>query len=275
MNPSTTPTEPQSPHTPPPDDRQAAAADPLSKLHKMSTTAGVGTTEYVAINPLSVAAVLFGLASALVTFAAIFLVIPAVAVVLGLVALRQIRNSSGTQAGRGLAWTGIGLAVLFAALLGSRQVMEILATRDDMARVEALVVVFGNDIAARNYDAAYAKMSPDFTGRVTKDEFASLWNRVQDSEFYGNIAAMRSNGIIKFEDADATRGGTIAVIDLKDKDGRVRNEKDRKSITVRKRGGDWLVDDVPEFFPKRIQLDPRGGPPGSMVTPERPPEAQQ
>src|SRR4051794_3103875 len=142
--------------------------DPLRSLHKMSRTAGLGNNEYVAVNPIAVASVLFGLASGLVIFDAIFLIVPAVAVILGVAALYQIRHSNGTQTGRGLAILAIGLAVLFTAVLGSRQIMQIVGTQGDKRKIDQLVRDFGADISARKYDAAYARMGPGFTGRVPK-----------------------------------------------------------------------------------------------------------
>src|SRR5438046_4707720 len=81
--------------------------DPLARLHKMSTTAGLGTTEYVAINPVSVTAFFAGLASGLALLDPILLAVPVLAIVLSIVALHQISRSAGTQTARGLARGGL------------------------------------------------------------------------------------------------------------------------------------------------------------------------
>src|SRR3954452_11695166 len=91
--------------------------DPLSSLYKMSRTAGLGTTEYVAINGAAVTAAILGLASALAIMADVLLVIPLVGIIFAIVALRQISHSSGTQGGRALAWAGLVLSLAFAAIV--------------------------------------------------------------------------------------------------------------------------------------------------------------
>src|SRR4051812_49836216 len=85
--------------------------DPLRSLHKMSRTAGLGSNEYVAVNPIAVASVLFGLASGLVIFDAIFLIVPAVAGILGAVPLYPIPNNKGTQTRRGNSLLAVRLGV--------------------------------------------------------------------------------------------------------------------------------------------------------------------
>jgi hypothetical protein len=245
--------------------------DPLRTLHKMSRTAGLGSNEYVAINPFSVAAVFFGLASGLVIFDALFLVVPAVAVILGLVALYQIRHSNGTQTGRGLSWLAIGLAVLFTALLGSKQILQIIGTQSDKRAIAQLVRDFGADISARNYDAAYAKMSPRFTERVDKKAFVEEFNgRLQDNPNYGAIQGMEWNGLVNF-DVDARTNdpiaGSVAIITVKNKsEGVEREGKDRRDIRFRKRGDAWKIDDMPEFFPPP---PPTPSPSGMSISPGR------
>src|SRR5436190_20522337 len=81
--------------------------DPLARLHKMSTTAGLGTTEYVAINPLAVASIFLGVASLLALLDNLLLAVPVLAIICSVWALSQIRNSGGTQSGRALAILGL------------------------------------------------------------------------------------------------------------------------------------------------------------------------
>src|SRR6478736_4490875 len=91
-----------------------APPDPLASLHKMSTTAGLGSGDYVAINPVAIFAIIMGVASALALFEeTILLLLPAAAIVGAIIALRQIGKSSGTQTGRGLAIAAIVLALIF------------------------------------------------------------------------------------------------------------------------------------------------------------------
>src|SRR5213596_2432440 len=105
---SQTQTDPsQSPPGQPPDD------DPLAHLHKMSTTAGLGSGDYVAVNGAAVFALLLGLASALALLDELLLVIPLTGIIIAMVARRQIRQSNGTQTGRGLVALGVLLMLVF------------------------------------------------------------------------------------------------------------------------------------------------------------------
>src|SRR2546423_11097563 len=101
------------------------APDPLASLHKMSTTAGLGTTDYVAINLLAVTAAVLGAASALVVMSDYFFVIPCAAIICAIIAIRQISGSAGTQTGRGIALAGALLAIGCSAVQGSRELIEL------------------------------------------------------------------------------------------------------------------------------------------------------
>ena len=86
----------------------SADADPFLQLHKMSTTAGLGSADYVAINGTALAAILLGIVSAFMLLnSAVLLVFPIAGIFCGLLAFRQINHSNGTQTGRVLA--GVGL----------------------------------------------------------------------------------------------------------------------------------------------------------------------
>src|SRR3954471_976134 len=91
-----------------------ASADPLRSLHKMSTTAGVGSQEYVEINLVAVWAVVLGLLSFLALLDNVLLIVPVIGTVFAIVALRQIRNSAGTQTGGAIAWGALVLSLGFA-----------------------------------------------------------------------------------------------------------------------------------------------------------------
>ena len=136
---------PQSPE-PQTDARRAAkngdGGDPLARLHRMSRTAGLGAQDYVAINVAAVLSVLLGL----------LLVIPLAGVICGIVALHQIKDSNGTQTGRGIAWTGIALSVLFAAVVGGRELLNNVRTRSDR---EVVVLC---DLHEMSYEEAAAAL---------------------------------------------------------------------------------------------------------------------
>src|SRR3954466_13908623 len=92
----------------------AEPADPIAHLHKMSTTAGVGSQDYVAINNSAIISVILGMCTALAFLGIPFLVVGAAGIVFGIIALVQIRNSKLTRGGTGLAILGILLSLAIA-----------------------------------------------------------------------------------------------------------------------------------------------------------------
>jgi len=98
------------------DEAASETPDPIAHLHKMSTTAGVGSQDYVAINNAAIVSVILGLCTALAFLGIPFLIVGAAGIVSGIIALLQIRHSNGTQGGRGLAILGMLLSL---ALAGS------------------------------------------------------------------------------------------------------------------------------------------------------------
>src|SRR5687768_10470858 len=122
------------------------APDPLARLKKMSTTAGVGSQEYVAVNPMAVAALLLGVASLLVFVHDALLLIPLVGVVCAFIAWRQIKNSNGTQTGRLMALAGIVLCV---AIGGGRLAWKAIggwSSSGDKAEIRRLISELGTHL---------------------------------------------------------------------------------------------------------------------------------
>src|SRR5688572_29594402 len=103
--------------------------DPLAHLHKMSTTAGLGSGEYVAVNGAAVFALLLGLASMLALLEEVLLVIPLTAVIVGIIAWRQINQSNGTQTGKGLVAIAMLFAVGFGGFVVARETTHGMRTR--------------------------------------------------------------------------------------------------------------------------------------------------
>jgi hypothetical protein len=225
-----------------------ADEDPLSHLHKMSTTAGLGSQDYVAISPLAVAAALLGIASALALMGTILLVIPVVAVLCSVAALRQVANSNGTQSGRGLAWLGLVLGIGFAAVVGGRAMMQQITTRDDQREIAALIDQFGQHVHQGEFDQAYALFSERFKTRVREPVFRDMWRTFTTTEMYGNIMSMRWNERLAFE-TDAESGIRYAagmmIIEFERAD-----LVDRQEARFRRSpGGQWQIDDIPQLFP--------------------------
>jgi hypothetical protein len=223
----------------------------------MSRTAGLGSGDYAAVNGISVAAVLFGVGSALVVLDAVFLLVPVIAIVLAIIAWVQIKNSAGTQTGRGLCISAIVLALACTAFLGSKQLMAYLEKRRNMGDVASLAEALGKDLAAQNYDAAYARFSETFRSRVPRDEFAAKFKQFES--YVGRVEGMQWNERIQFDVDNKTNqplASTLAVIDA------ASDRPIREEMRFRKAGGSWQVEDLPFLFPTPVQVvdPPRPGP---------------
>ena len=169
----------------------------------MSTTAGLATQEYVAINSLAVATTLLGFATALAFLGAVFLVIGVAAIVCGLLALRQIRNSNGTQTGRGLAITGIALALVVAGAVGAVAAAQEMTRRADKAAVNAAIEEFGKRVMHADYVGAYAILDPLFQSRVSLQRFEQYLKLQQDANVgVGRMTAFYGNNFFEFSVAE-------------------------------------------------------------------------
>src|SRR5437667_6109780 len=137
----------------------------------MSTTAGLGSGDYVAVNGAAVFALLLGMASALIFFADYLLVIPLTCVLVAIVAWVQINTSNGTQTGKALIVLALLLAVGFGGLVSARNIIAWQTTRDDRAAIMNLIDQLGNDIKTGDFQAAYCR----FSGRLdSRDPRADL-----------------------------------------------------------------------------------------------------
>jgi hypothetical protein len=224
----------------------ASPQDPLASLHKMSRTAGAGTQEYVAINALAVTTLVLGVASGIVVFGRLFFVVPLVAIVFGITALHQIRNSNGTQSGRVLAILGLVLAV---GLMGYQLAVEAATFaegRDDRQQLSSLVQTLGQRIADREYEPAYALFSDRFRQRVTRQRFDTMWDMLRDHAVVGTIQSMETTGLYAFQtDPETQTRFAIGMCVIT-----FNKSQDRQQITFRRdpQHG-WQIDDLPTLFP--------------------------
>jgi hypothetical protein len=254
--------EPQTAQSPAPAD-----ADPTAGLYKMSTTAGVGTADYVAVNTMSVVAAVVGLATLLALAHWLFMFIGLAAIVCGLIALHQIRDSNGTQGGAMTAWAGIVMAVLFAgialameyrsraALVPERQGVNALidrvgkliisaeaarakgetdaASAPDDAR-KAAVRAMAQEASRAEYRKAYDLFTAEFQSRVPFEQFEQRLRQVQG--FAGPIQDFRGNDVFRFSPPERPRmAETIVVI-------RFETLKDsRHDAAFQKVGEEWRV----------------------------------
>jgi hypothetical protein len=252
---------PAAPSEPPPDARDASV-DPLASLHKMSTTAGITSQEYVAINIPSILAAVLGLASLLpVVFSPILMLVPVAAVVVAWVALSQIKASNGTQTGRGFAWLGIVLALALGGFVVVRGVLERSRTAADRETIVRQIEELGRHVSAKEYDAAYAMFGPRFHNRVDRPTFEAVWEQAQSSAALGHIQSMRWNQTSIFFESDPGSGTRVATAYAWVKFDK-SNDMARHPLVFRKSGGNWVIDDAPVLFPGERRR-PTRRPPGS------------
>jgi hypothetical protein len=226
----------------------------LAQLHKMSTTAGVTNLDYVAVNQTAIVAAILGLASALSFLASLLLVIPLVGVIFAIVALRQIKDSSGTQTGRLLAILGLLLCVLLGGGAITKEAMAIAAVKGDENKIAATLAQVGQYLHDGKYKEAYALHDDEFQNRVKFPLFESTWKSIQSPMPLGRVQSMEWNGV---SPSFASEGGSpVAATKARMKFERAQDE--RFDVLLRRVGDRWLISRFPSFFPERRPSKPSG-----------------
>jgi hypothetical protein len=222
-------------------------ADPLARLHHMSTTAGITTQEYVAINVASVVTVILGMLSlsVLLFHQPVLLVIPVAAIVFGLVALRQIRDSNGTQWGRPLAWTGIVLAVLLGGGDLAQGFVKGRAQASDQQQVAQLISKLGEHLARNEDAAAYALFTDRFRQQTKFEAFTAKWETVRKN--VGPVKTADWNGVAMRFERDGN-GTLYAMAVAKIEFNTTKATDGRQQFNVRKSPGGWEIDAIPLLF---------------------------
>jgi hypothetical protein len=247
-DPKSSATSPTATAAPPPGRSADDGPDPLANLHKMSTTAGVTSQEYVAINIPAIVALVLSLASVVAALSAVLLVIPLAAIITAVVALRQIRDSNGTQTGRAFA----GLAIVVSLGIGGYKLVAFIAdryqTQADRQTIMGRFEELGRLVSAKQYDKAYGLFSARFQNRINPETFAAKWEAAQSYPDLGRITAMEWNhtNILFQEDKDSgARVGYAAAWVRFEKGG----EPARYTFDFRRSGQKWEIDDAPSVFP--------------------------
>lgn len=231
-----------------PADKPASQSDPLASLHRMSTTAGAASQEYVAINLPAVTALILGLASTLVLLSPFLLVVPAAAIIFAVAAFRQINGSNGTQSGRLLAAVGIVVALTMTGTVGWKTWSEHAAASAHRRAILKTVVAVEQGIVSKNYAGLWEQFSDRFkqTKQITPGEFEARWKQFALNTRYGNIASISTNNRIELSRprADGTRTGATVLL-LNFDSGQVA----RAEIYLSERQDGWIIEDIPMIFP--------------------------
>ena len=220
--------------------------EPLAHLHKMSTTAGLGSGEYVAVNGAAVFALLLGLASMLALLEEVLLVIPLTAVVVAVIAWRQINQSNGTQTGKGLVAIALLFALGFGGFVVAKETTRGLRTREDRAAIRRTITEFGEKIKANDMAGAYQMFSDTFRSGVTPELFNERLSYARESELFGKLKETDWNGLADFQTDPAT-GRRYAMTKLK-----MNLDKtviDVESTLRKDEQGNWVFETMPTFFP--------------------------
>lgn len=215
----------------------ASSADPIQRLHKMSTTAGAGAQEYVAINNLAVAAAFLGAGAALaVVFqTGLFLILGVAGVVLGGIAIYQIQNSNGTQGGRLIALGGMALAALFTVLFIVQSVRADARRKATEREVDAAIAQLGTHLRSKDFRAIYAAFAPELQKDWPYPEFEThLQSLLQVA---GTVGSAQSNGVYQIQaTGDGRFASTLLVVDFE------RFRENRQMVTFRQvEDGQWKV----------------------------------
>jgi hypothetical protein len=222
----------------------------------MSTTAGLGSTDYVAINAASVLAVILGLASALAVVDKILLIVPLAGLICAVVALYQIGRSGGTQTGRGLAILGLLLSLGFASYVGYQTFAKLQQEKRDQGSIDTIINQFTGNVQKGEFDKAYTLFSPRFQERVKLQEFSDRLKFVQDGS-WGKLQTISTSGRFAFT-SDPTAGIRVAQTILYMKLDKYPEPSNQEAV-FRLVGGQWKIEDIPGLFPAANQQQGGGG----------------
>lgn len=224
-------------------------ADPLAHLYHMSTTAGVGSQDYVAINPTSIAALLLGLGSAVVVLGDILLLVPVIGAVCAIVALVQIGRSNQTQTGKGLAASGLLLCILFGGGRLGYNAWQRLHAANDEKQIVQLMHELGEDLNASRFEQAYGLFDERFHSRVDLPAFIDEFQRFEKRGI-GRVVSIDWNGQgMEFEqtpDSGAAYAGAMGLFRFAG-----GGPPTRLIVQFNKSEGRWKVSSIPNLFPVR------------------------
>jgi hypothetical protein len=227
---------------------QRDEAEPLGHLYKMSPTAGVATTDYAAINTVAIITMVLGVASVLTLFNPWLLMIPLAGVICGVVAMRQIRNSNGTQVGGFLVWGGLLLSLGIGGSVAGYQGLDAVHARTSQRQIDQLMEQMGREIRDGDYDAAYSNCSDRFRARVGADLFAARLKELNSQPEWGQIVSISWNQQpMLFEVNPDSKVETATAMAFERMEKLV--EPLREVMVFVKEGEQWKLNDIPRLFP--------------------------
>lgn len=226
------------------------APDPLAGLYHMSNTAGLSTQDYVAINPVAIWSVFFGVASVLVVLSNVLLAIPLVGLGCAVIALIQIRSSNGTQTGKGLATVGLALSLALGGGKLGYVIYNSMRISADEEKIGQEMHDLGQDILQNRYDAAYGMFEDVFTQRVSRAEFERGFKTFNNIPELGRLESIEWNHqpIAMEERPDAGITDAYAMSYFRYANS---SEPRRVVIAFQKKDGVWRPAAIESIFPMK------------------------
>lgn len=224
----------------------------LAGLHRMSRTAGLGSSEYTAVNTVAVVAVIVAAASALALVTPFFLLLAVLGVLLAVVAIVQIRKSNGTQTGLPLALVALLLSGVFSGVSGYKYFSAIAQEQADVRQIDDLVGQFGKLIAEGKSAEAYKLTDARFQEQVPLPQFQNLFDdQLAHAPGLGALQGIRTNKLFVIE-SDPESGLRMAVgngyLDTK---GRSGEQAIKTEMRFRNSADQWRVFSMPTLFPPK------------------------
>ncbi len=238
---------PSSASPPRPSAASAENNDPLASLHRMSTTAGVASQQYVAVNTAAVIALILGIASGLTMLSQMLLIVPLAGIICAVVAWRRIDDSNGTETGKPLAALGLLLSLLIGGGVLGKQLFATARARSDGRQMATVINQLRDHVNSERVADAYPLFSVPFRARVPLDVWLLRWKQIQAPDAYGKLLRMTWNAVPpqydKTEGGDVTLGVIIVTVAFE-------LTETRFTFTFRKVADAWQIEDIPEMFPR-------------------------
>jgi hypothetical protein len=249
--------------TPPQQDKS------FSRLHRMSTTAGVGSHDYVAVNTPAVLSLVMGLATFVGLLSTPLLLVAVLAVVFGVVGLVQISRSNGTQSGSLLAIGGVLLALGFSGFVLNREWRAAQAFSESREEVGKLFSEFAQRTSQKDYDGAYKVFGPIFQGRVNATTFTGVLQQAEAAPFLGRLTKVEWNEKLEAgldPESDGRTQIARAVVGLRFERLPKEGQPVRAEVNLLRRRkedgswGEWRMESmIPPFQPPGEQQQQPGG----------------
>lgn len=236
--------------------------DPATKaLYHMSRTAGVGLGDYAAVNVLSVIGLIIGIACFLLLIfgdSLLMLILPVSALITCAIAIWQIRNSSGTQVGMGLAAIGIALSLAFGGINVVGRIRHASAEAKDRQQIESLVSRLASAATTQStVPQSYELFHKRFKENVTPETYARtiayrtglLANSPVASITLGKNVIYETN-----KETGVTLASALIVLTASQKDEQGNPLQGEAPAVFRKDvDGAWSIYSIPDWFGKEQQ----------------------